>query len=434
MKTERVSVVGMVTVDVVWNPSGEAKMRLGGIVHACRALWAIGAEYDVYFIAPDYLSPQVVEYVKAFGASNIVQIGTIRNAPGVMLIGQPDEARTLRYEHLFRETLSCSLDPDHCRALSASHGQFLIFPGEYDLSYILDYLKASEARVHIDIANADFAATLSAIQGPVDTVFTSTSSRGFLDSCGGEVQRLRTTIVPLVANLLILKENRGGSRVMFGSETHDVGAYLRPVVHSVGVGDCFDAVYVATKRSEGPVGAARFAAWVAAEYAATTEPQVFSDNIFGLRTMTSGDLPEGVVVHWERRPDVHIYIAGPDFDYLDRTRIDEVNEALRYHNFTPHRPVQEHGQVSSYMSSEERSRMHAMDVALLQRCQILFAVNSVPDPGTYVEIGYAVGLGKPVVLYDPYRLADNLMLCELPDSLTHTLDEAVLEVFRLAAR
>ena len=46
----KICLIGDILVDVTlkteFNP---LKMRLGGIVHAARALWAMGVEYDVAF-------------------------------------------------------------------------------------------------------------------------------------------------------------------------------------------------------------------------------------------------------------------------------------------------------------------------------------------------------------------------------------------------
>lgn len=56
----KICLIGDILVDVTlkteFNP---LKMRLGGIVHAARALWAMGVEYDVAFFSPSYLDVHI---------------------------------------------------------------------------------------------------------------------------------------------------------------------------------------------------------------------------------------------------------------------------------------------------------------------------------------------------------------------------------------
>jgi hypothetical protein len=70
---------------------------------------------------------------------------------------------------------------------------------------------------------------------------------------------------------------------------------------------------------------------------------------------------------------------------------------------------------------------------LLDECQLMVAVFLYEDPGTLVEIGIACERNMPVVVYDPYRRARNLMLIQLPALVSASLDEVVSAVFRHAA-
>jgi hypothetical protein len=56
------------------------------------------------------------------------------------------------------------------------------------------------------------------------------------------------------------------------------------------------------------------------------------------------------------------------------------------------------------------------------------------DPGTMIEIGMAIERRMPVIVYDPYRRAENLMLTQLPDRVSSDLDVVISAVFKYAAR
>jgi hypothetical protein len=48
--------IGQVLVDVTLSSEqGESKLRLGGLMHAARAMWALGVNYSLGYSAPSYL-------------------------------------------------------------------------------------------------------------------------------------------------------------------------------------------------------------------------------------------------------------------------------------------------------------------------------------------------------------------------------------------
>jgi nucleoside 2-deoxyribosyltransferase len=233
-----------------------------------------------------------------------------------------------------------------------------------------------------------------------------------------------------------LKENRGGARLFKGGQAMlRAGAQRRDIVHSVGVGDVFDATFLAFAEARGEEGALNLASWIAAEYAATTFPDDFQRACKRTLALTPDELGElpAVSLPWENRSHYQIYIAAPDFDYLDRRHIDTLAASLRYHNFQPRLPVREHGQAQPQTPAPERRRLCDSDVSLLQKCDLLIAVLSYDDPGTQIEIGLASGLGIPVIVYDPYERAGNIMLTELPYLVSSSLDKVITATFDLLA-
>jgi len=74
------------------------------------------------------------------------------------------------------------------------------------------------------------------------------------------------------------------------------------------------------------------------------------------------------------------------------------------------------------------------DVRLMAECRLMVAVLLYDDPGTLIEIGMAVERGMPVIVYDPYRRAENLMLTQLPDLVSPDIDEVISAIFKYAVR
>jgi nucleoside 2-deoxyribosyltransferase len=214
-----------------------------------------------------------------------------------------------------------------------------------------------------------------------------------------------------------------------------VHAQIASIKHSVGVGDCFDAAFIQLSSIHETHASLCYAASIAAEYAATTYPDNFRKAVGGVVAIPSDEITtmHGISLPWEQRQEINIYIAAPDFDYVDSRHIDHIAECLSYHNFTPRRPVKENGQMGKGASKKRKEMLRDKDMRLLDQCQILLAVNLFDDPGTLIEIGIACERGMPVIVYDPFGRANNLMLTELPTLISASLDDVVTKVFECGA-
>ncbi len=422
-------------------PGQEKKLRLGGIFHAARALWAMGVTYDLAYIAPGYLTGQINAYAKSTGAATITKIGDIVGSPSVILIGEPKEAGYQGYDLLLRDEYSCTLDIQALVQVMADRTltDVVIFVGSYDVGDLLDACRSHTAQFHIDVINGKFDTTQLQKRGiPFETIFVSTSSDLFHEKHKCSIEALCNDLLRYT-NHLVFKENRGGARLFQLPATGSpicVGAQLRPVVHSVGVGDCFDVAYVARYHQQGVELALHYAAWVSSEYAVTTYPDDFRRGVqqaLALQPETILELP-GICLPWEQRKKSQIYIAAPDFDFVDTHPIEAIVGCLQYHNFSPRRPVKENGQMEANASPTQRQKLFNADMALLDACDMVLAVLLNNDPGTLIEIGLAYAWGKPVVVYDPYHQAQNLMLTQLPDLLSSDLDEIIAATFTILSR
>lgn len=440
---KKIVLVGHLFVDVTFTgPRSVAKLRLGGIFHAARALWALNIPYVLAYFCPDYMEESVIKFAAEHGNPELIRLGTVTGCPNVMTIQSPKETGCQHYDDLLRDDRQTTIDHNSLYKVCAipDVSDYLIFTHDFDLTTLLTSLKDTGHRIHADVnfQNDDFG-FLSALGRPLETIILSTSSPLFSNICCGTC----ATVVDKFSRYtkaVLLKENRGGSR-FFDIENSQppilVEAQPRLVAHSVGVGDCFDAAMIAFFQAGTKTQSAlACASCIAAEYAATTYPDDFKkavERIVAVGPEVVSGL-RGISLPWESRPNFPIYLAAPDFSYVDRTQIDLIDDSLKYHNFVARRPVQENGQCNADTSPEHRQKMCDADVKILDECRVLLAVLLFNDPGTLIEIGLAVERGMPVIVFDPYRIADNLMLTQLPDLVSSNIDEVINCVFQVVAK
>ena len=78
-------------------------MRLGGVVHAARALWATGQDYAVGAFCPGYLVEQAPTYLTEHGCQEFVLLGEVIGAPNVIAIADVREVGHQGYEDILRD-------------------------------------------------------------------------------------------------------------------------------------------------------------------------------------------------------------------------------------------------------------------------------------------------------------------------------------------
>lgn len=407
-------------------------------MHAARALWALGYRYHVAYLAPSYLDADIKGYAAKIGAASAQSVGTVYGCPNVLYIGDPQETGDQRYEMVLEDHFRCDMRLPLLRKICADCTDILILPGGFDLQMVLRALRGSASRIHID-SNVEPAApkTFAALQRPASTIMMSTSSIPFLHRFRGSSTRLRKQL-HRHADCLLLKENRGGSRLFLATglkEVIAVPSHPRQVRHSIGVGDCFDAVFVALRTKYNVGAALAYASLIAAEYACEVDLLPFRKAVRAVMRIPAAEAEsfQGVQLPWEERRKCNVYVAGPDFSNVDSSHIDAVVGSLKYHNFSPRCPIREHGEVESNADSGVKLAMARADLSLLEKCQLVIAVLLFDDPGTLIEIGVALEKSRPVIVYDPHRIASNLMLTSLPDLVSADLDEVITRVFVLAA-
>lgn len=426
----KICLIGDILIDVTlkteFNP---LKMRLGGIAHAARALWAMGVEYDVAFFSPSYLDTYVKDYLYKMECRQAFKLGNVKNLPYTILIGEAKEIGNQQYDFLLGDN-NADIDYDENNLIKLSkYSQILLISGNYNLSLLVPYI-SKDCKIYSDVANNVKSYGDLKLDRKFDTLFLSTSSdlfKKYYSSFDDFVRHLS-----VYANRIVLKENRGGSRAFdwLKQEKYSIPSQTKSIAHSVGVGDVYDAVVMSL--SDEPFEDALYrSSWIASDYASTTFTENFKQNVLRTLTIPVAELKllGGCLIPWEERTNCNIYIAAPDFDFVDRRPIDILCNSLEYHNFKPRRPIVENGQMSNNAKKEERIQLFGKDMNLLDECNILIAVIIYDDPGTYIEIGIAAQRRLPVIVYDPYQRANNCMLTELPTLVSNDLDVVIAEVF-----
>jgi nucleoside 2-deoxyribosyltransferase len=411
-------------------PGVECKLRLGGVAHAARGLWACGLPYVVAAICPSYLVDQARDYLTVHGCKDFVWLGEITGSPNVMVIGDATEVSDQGYEDLLRGEKSFKIF-DVGTALS-SYSEVLIFPGAYSLTEVRRFV-AADARFSFDIAYDmhDFS-LLDTFSGYLRAIVISTSSPLFARIGSQDVTPMIDAARNLGAEVFLLKENRGGSR-MFNLNTGTaelIPAILSTTVNSVGVGDVYSAVMLGF-RDRGWEEAAWRGSRAATAYSQTTYPDDFRRDVKRELRLSLDELRElgGTSLPWHDRPRFPIYLAAPDFTYMHKPEIDRAVEALRYHNFHVRRPVQENSELPLGSTDAVLHQTFAADVALLAECEMVFAIPLERDPGTLIEMGMAMALNKPVITFDPRKQNNNTMVVGGSESYSDDLDTSLNALF-----
>jgi nucleoside 2-deoxyribosyltransferase len=435
-KADVVLIVGEIVVDFTLPQHGSAcKLRLGGIVHAARGLWAATRKYSVAAFCPQYLVEEASRYLSAHGCEDFTWLGDIVGAPNVVVIGDPTEVSHQGYEDLMRDYKQVRLR-EPLPSLE-KYQKAVVFPGKFDISLLLERFSPN-AKLTFDIAyDVSNLASISAFQGRTQAIIISTSSPLFMALGKDNVGDLIAEVNTIAPDVLLLKENRGGSRLfnLLDGSVEEIPASLGKTINSVGVGDVYSAVMVSFSEM-GWVEAAWRGCQAATVYSQTTYPDDLKRDVqrgFDLSVESLRKLG-GTILPWHDRQNFSIYLAGPDFSYVEKHEFDRAADSLTYHNFKVRRPIQENRELARPASQTDLRRTYHMDYELLVACDAVFAVPLGRDPGTLVEIGLAIALDKPVITFDPRKENNNTMVVIGSSVYSSDLDECLNGTFDALAK
>ncbi len=434
MENRNSIIIGEVTVDFSIAALGEEpKMRLGGVIHAARALWAAGLNYSAGIYCPAYLIEECRAYLSSINCQNMLLLGTVSGAPNVITIRDVREVGHQGYEDILREKKVIETQSPF-----PSISQFenvTIFPGRYDLKPIFAGINDS-AYVTIDVAyDISNEEAIQQLKDRISNLVISTSSDLFTSLAALDLDPLKKLAQEIGAHHLLLKENRGGSRLFCLAEdsTTRIPAVLKSTKNSVGVGDAFTAVFGSF--SLDPIASAWRGMQVATEYSQTTFVDDLRKNVqraFNLPLQKVFGLG-GISLTWHERPEFYIYLAAPDFTYKNHPEIEAAVKSLEYHNFRVRRPVQENGEAPENSPAEHLVKFYYKDVDLLDQCAAVFSIPIDRDAGTLVEAGMAIAKGKPVITFDPRNQNRNTMVIHGSKTYSNDLDDCLNGMFAAVA-
>jgi len=424
-------VVGEIIVDFTRPTSNsECKLRLGGITHAARGLWACDIPYVVAAVCPSYLVEEAKQYLRIHGCHSFIWLGEVTGSPNVMVISDVTEVSDQGYEDLLREKKQVIFRD--LEQLLLPYRRILVFPGAYSVNKIRNFF-SDKAKFSFDIAyDFDDFSLLEEFIDRIDSIIISTSSNLFqkLGSC--DVRPIVDEVKALRAESFLLKENRGGSRLfnLKADTIEAIPAVLSATENSVGVGDVYSAVMLGFQE-QGWEAAAWRGSQAATVYSQTTYPDDFRRDVKRALKLSVVELQQlgGTILPWHIRPDFQIYLAAPDFTYINKPEIEAAIKALAYHNFTVRRPVIENGELPRESDKFDLHVTYAADVNLLHECHVVFAVPLMRDPGTLVEMGMAMALNKPVITFDPRKENTNTMVIAGSASYSSDLDICLNALF-----
>ncbi|MDM1521512.1 nucleoside 2-deoxyribosyltransferase [Myroides odoratimimus] len=429
-----ITLLGDIIVDVSLKDNDtDIKMRLGGIVHSARALWAIDNEYEMAYISPTYLDTRIEDFMITLGNPLLVKVATTSNSPNIILINEVKEVGNQGYELLLREKIEYVYHKNY----SITSDNILITWGQFDLHLILSQIDHSKKTLSLEIGENN----LYDIQDvKFENIYISTSSLFFKNYIENRDEFIFDEFVKQFepyCNQVILKENRGGTRLhsFIENKTYQVPSQTKPILHSVGVGDVFNTIYESNLFNDIYKNLI-FSSFIAMEYASTTFPMDFKESVQRYLKVDIDNLKKlnGLVLNWEKRRAINIYIAAPDFDFVNTKPIELLCSSLVYHNFSVRRPIKENGQMSENDTDFKKKEIYQNDMKLMSECQIFVAVLLYNDPGTLVEIGIAAERKIPIIMYDPYNIATNCMLTYSVNFLSDNIDQVLCEVFNYSSK
>jgi nucleoside 2-deoxyribosyltransferase len=219
------------------------------------------------------------------------------------------------------------------------------------------------------------------------------------------------------AECVVLKRGSQGALVATPTDRHVISTYVTNHVFKIGSGDVFSAafgVFWGHARLD-PFTAADLASRAAAQYVDTRQ------------------LPSSKRLHLAQlpyRPTVPgsgmIYIAAPFFDIGQRWLVDELRGQILAAGAQVFSPVHDVGRGPA-------ESIAPADLLGLEQSDVVLAVINGHDPGTLVEVGYAIKAKKPVIaLAQEMRPEDLKMLvgtqCDVVDDFATAVFRAIWQL------
>lgn len=439
MDKKKILIIGEVFIDTYLDILTERGplSRLGGIFHTARACAAANIDYALAYYAPDYLDKDINFYSLKLNSKGCFKLGSIDRTPNVMLINESKEIGSQGYHNIIKDQ-ALFIDRDNIIDIinNINPTDILIYPGRYNVNKFFYDFKNHKRKIHIDF-HYDSDNILDSNNICIESIILSTSSAFFKEKCKNNLQDAISFFAKNNVNTLLLKENRGGSTCysFLMDKYYEAPAYNSIAMHSVGVGDAYNAIFISDFFEEEIEKRMKLAAICASKYAETMSFDKFICNFrIVLENANQMITMEGTKLSWDERNKYKIYIAGPDFPDVDTRFLDILSECLTYHNFTISLPIRENGLVKQSMTKNDEDIIYNKDIRLLDECDILIAVLLYNDPGTLVELGMFNKMNKPTIIFDPYNICTNMFVRHTPTYLCKNMEDVIDATFQCLKR
>ena len=403
-------------------------VKLGGVFHYAHVLESLKIRSKIYHISPEYMHAHLKNLDYKF--TEFIKSGEVNHSPNIITVGESKETGEQNYKNVLINLKKIEININALSKITEENdNQLFIVPGSYKITELRSILQQFKGQVFIDIAYDINKEELEDLGYQFDIIFISTSSDLFVKKFNCSIQNLKNWIIPKYAKLLILKENRGGSRIFKGNEVFNIPAPITKLTHSVGVGDCYNLAFISQVQNSDYNLAGKYASKIASIYGQCTTSNEFKSKV---NDLTQDDFQiEGISLPWEKRKEIQIYIAAPDFKNIDTAMIDSICSKLEYHNFKTVRPIKLLGEIGSETSQKQKREIIKNDIKLIKDSKLIIAIILYKDEGTIAEIGYASALGKPVIVYDPLKLIDNTFIENISKKMIYSINDLINEVFIL---
>ena len=214
---------------------------------------------------------------------------------------------------------------------------------------------------------------------------------------------------------LVIKDGSHGAYVFESKDDEgtNIPVYMTNHVHAIGTGDVFSAALAYSWfNGSSVVEAAAFASKAVACYAETGKVKLIPET---MRTFAFDPLQIG-----SRK---QIYLAGPFFSYAQRWLVNEFYNALKQEENPVFSPLHDVG----YGDADE---VTDLDIAGLDKAEVVLAIVDGLDSGTLFEVGYAIAKGKKVVAYTQNETEKSLQMlkgthCDIENDFTTAIYKAI---------
>jgi len=213
-----------------------------------------------------------------------------------------------------------------------------------------------------------------------------------------DIQKISEKLIQKNTVGVILKEGPSGGKILTQTNTDTFSAYKTNFIFPIGSGDIFAAfiAYYWGKEHKDLLEASTLASKAVSVYCESQSLPIKKG--YELKSFEP-------IINSPSTKKPMIYLAGPFFTMHQRWLIEEARNNLISKNFKVFSPVHDVGRgVAEDVVPDDIQGIYDSD--------IIFSILDGLDSGTIFEVGYAVALGKKVVVYVVDETEENLKMLE----------------------